>query len=120
MAYGDVGGPNLDFSNMGCLGFCPEEFTFGDWLLLLVIIIATLYIVYWIIKIARILIVYTINRYKSKNEYEGFSNSQRELMKLINEKEERSSFNVKNELVVLLYCSIVAFLVIIFIAIAFS
>ena len=41
-------------------------------------------------------------------------------MKLINEKEERSSFNVKNELVVLLYCSIVAFLVIIFIAIAFS
>ena len=32
MAYGDVGGPNLDFSNMGCMGFCPEMFSFGDWL----------------------------------------------------------------------------------------
>ena len=46
MAYGDVGGPNLDFSNMGCFGFCPQEFTFLDWLLLFTILFTIVIIRY--------------------------------------------------------------------------
>ena len=39
MAYGDVGGPNLDFSNMGCMGFCPEMFSIIRRLLLRVLLL---------------------------------------------------------------------------------
>tara|TARA_Y100000766_G_scaffold69122_1_gene57903 strand:+ start:56 stop:583 length:528 start_codon:yes stop_codon:yes gene_type:complete len=45
MAYGEPDAPNLDFSNMGCIGFCPEEFTVGDWLLIITIIIVILVVV---------------------------------------------------------------------------
>ena len=80
MAYGDVGGPNLDFSNMGCMGFCPEMFSFGDWLLIFALFTAFLYISYWIIKIAIRLIKHSIKTYKLKNENvgEGFSVIQKE------------------------------------------
>ena len=119
MAYGDVGGPNLDFSNMGCIGFCPEEFTFGDWLLLFAILIAILYISYWFIKIAITIIKYTIKTSKSKNENigEGFSIPQKEFEEY--QKEEKKPFNLKKELAVLGYCSIVACFIIAFLIAAF-
>ena len=68
MAYGDVGGPNLDFSNMGCMGFCPEMFSFGDYVYFYTKFTAVLYISYWIIKIAIRLIKHSIKTYKLKNE----------------------------------------------------
>ena len=120
MAYGDVGGPNLDFSNMGCMGFCPEMFTFEDWLLIFTIFIAILYISYWIIKIAIRLIKHSIKTYKLKNENagEGFSVSQKEFGE--NQKEEIKWFNLNKELAVLWYCGILAYLIITFLSIAFS
>tara|TARA_B100001079_G_C16137959_1_gene394262 strand:+ start:122 stop:478 length:357 start_codon:yes stop_codon:yes gene_type:complete len=118
MAYGDVGGPNLDFSNM-CLGFCPEEFTFGDWFLLFATLITTLYIASWIITIARRLMIYGIKTYNSNDEGEGFSDTQKELMKLTNEKGERRLFNIKKELVVLFYCCVLTCLIVAFLIAAF-
>ncbi len=120
MAYGDVGGPNLDFSNMGCLGFCPEEFTFGDWLLIFAIFTAILYISYWIIKIAIRLIKHSIKTYKLKNENVGeeFLGIQKEFEE--RQKEKNKRFNLKKELAVLWYCGILAFLIIAFLTIAFS
>ena len=112
MAYGDVGGPNLDFSNMGCFGFCPEEFTANDWLLLFVIILTSLYISYKIIKIVIRFIKYTVKTYKLKNKNvsEGFS---------VTQKEQNKSFNLMKELVVLWYCSILTYLIIAFLAASF-
>ena len=118
MAYGDVGGPNLDFSNMGCFGFCPQEFTFLDWLLLYSFLFTIVYISYWIIKVAIRLIKYTIKTYKSKNQNksknenisEGFS---------VTQKEQNKSFNLMKELVVLWYCSILTYLIIAFLAASF-
>ena len=120
MAYGDVGGPNLDFSNMGCMGFCPEMFTFEDWLLIFTIFIAILYISYWIIKIAIRLIKHSIKTYKLKNENvgEGFSVIQKEFEE--RKKEEKNEFDLKKELSVLWYYGILAFLIIAFLTIAFS
>ena len=120
MAYGDVGGPNLDFSNMGCFGFCPEMFSFGDWLLIFTLFTAVLYISYWIIKIAIRLIKHSIKTYKLKNENvgEGFSVIQKEFEE--RQKEEKKGFNLKKELAVLWYCGILAFLIIAFLTIAFS
>ena len=119
MAYGDVGGPNLDFSNMGCIGFCPEEFTFGDWLLLFATLITILYISYWFIKITIRLIKHSIKTYKLKNENvgEGFSVIQKEFEE--HQKEEKKPFNLKKELAVLGYCSIVACFIIAFLIAAF-
>ena len=116
MAYGDVGGPNLDFSNMGCIGFCPELLDLEDWLLLFAIIITTLYIASWMITIARRLIIYAIKTYKSKNG--GVAGLDLHYVRRV--EEERRSFNLKKELVVLWHCSIVAFLIIAFLTIAFS
>ena len=120
MAYGDVGGPNLDFSNMGCIGFCPEEFTFGDWLLLFATLITILYISYWFIKITIRLIKHSIKTYKLKNENVGeeFSVIQKEFEE--HQNEENKGFNLKKELAVLWYCGILAFLIIAFLTIAFS
>ena len=120
MAYGDVGGPNLDFSNMGCMGFCPEMFSFGDWLLIFTLFTAVLYISYWIIKIAIRLIKHSIKTYKLKNENvgEGFSVIQKEFEE--RQKEEKKGFNLKKELAVLWYCGILGFLIIAFLTIAFS
>tara|TARA_B100000683_G_scaffold190696_1_gene183828 strand:+ start:471 stop:845 length:375 start_codon:yes stop_codon:yes gene_type:complete len=116
LAYGDVGGPNLDFSNMGCIGFCPELLDLQDWLLLFAIIITMLYVASWMITIARRFFIYVIKTYRSKNE--GVVGLDLDYVRRV--EEERKSFNLKKELVVLWYCSIVAFLIIAFLTIAFS
>ena len=116
LAYGDVGGPNLDFSNMGCIGFCPERLDLQDWLLLFAIIITMLYVASWMITIARKFFIYVIKTYRSKNE--GVVGLDLDYVRRV--EEERKSFNLKKELVVLWYCSIVAFLIIAFLTIAFS
>tara|TARA_B100002051_G_scaffold120274_1_gene114599 strand:- start:60 stop:464 length:405 start_codon:yes stop_codon:yes gene_type:complete len=125
MAYGDVGGPNLDFSNMGCFGFCPQEFTFLDWLNVFTFLFTIVYISYWIIKVAIRLIKYTIKTYKSKNQNksknenisEGFSVTEKEFEE--HQKEENKSFNLKKELAALCCCSIVAWVILVLLAAAF-
>ena len=121
MAYGDVGGPNLDFSNMGCMGFCPEMFSFGDWLLIFTLFTAGLYISYWIIKIAIRLIKHSMKTYKLKNENvgEGFPGYSKEFEERPKRRKEGKE-DLKKELGVLGYCGILAFLIIAFLTIAFS
>ena len=120
MAYGDVGGPNLDFSNMGCFGLCPHEFTTSDWLHFLATIFTILYILYWIIKIVIRLIRYAIKTYKSKNQNvsEEFSVIQKESEEL--QEEEKKSFDLKKELAALYWCGVFACLIIAFVSIVFS
>ena len=104
---------------MGCFGFCPQEFTFLDWLLLFTILFTIVYISYWIIKVAIRLIKYTIKTYKSKNENisEGFSVPQKEFEEL--QKEEKKQFDLKRQLVVLFYCGVLTCLIIAFLIAAF-
>ncbi len=118
--YGDVGGPNLDFSNMGCFGFCPQEFTASDWLYFFATIFTILYISYWIMRIVIRLTKYAIKTYKLKNQNvsEEFSVIQNESEEL--QEEENKSSKLKKELVALYWCGVLTCLTIAFLTIVFS
>jgi len=68
----DVGWPALDFSGMGCFGWCPEELSKMDWIILISVCVVILFVVF---KTLLIIVRLTKTTIKKYHEYQEFNES---------------------------------------------
>ena len=72
----DVGWPALDFSGMGCFGWCPEEFSTMDWIILISVCVVILFVVFKILLVILKTTKTTIKKYSDEEDvWKDFSDS---------------------------------------------